>query len=856
MVINSDIYNINKYMEEVKKKFTGLDDTTLAISTFGYLGEVHSNILQNAIVMSSEYSNEAIAVKAKFEKNIITHALGLGINKIYATPASMQVILFFPEDDLIKNMKNDVFTFDKDIKIMVGEYEYHVDYDIQITKNKLPTGDYTFTALYDMSKKNYMSNITSPYLPPIGVARQTGINLIVVTCIIRQVENKKYYKKLLSTNPLENKIIGFEFSSQLAYFDLTVEEAGKTIDLKPIHDGLYDYTATNYCNYTYIDSNTIRVKFNPDSYQPSLNADITVNIYTTKGSECNFEYNKDILLDLISDRFQYDKLFMVVRPISGSLYGVDRKSIDDLKQIIPKEALSRGNITNNQDLQNFFNSLNSDISQMYIYKKIDNQFERAYYAYLLLKSSSNIIPTNTLDVKINRNQFNYIGPTNFVLKSGNAIYYKNTIADILPESQVTAAKINELEKDGNFVYTNPFMCVVNKSPFYVSYYLTIFDYNKLLYFDYINKNSQIQFISSSIRWRREFFTERNIYKLNVEIIQNINTEFNLIVKDDQDNIIGNKIKVAVVMYDKDQNPIGYNIADMISYDDAEKSYQYQFNFITDDGIDNKCRIKIKNTYKPGTIDIGDLYYDSLVSSKIYVLTRDNGNFNREDLDKIIPGLDDYTLTNTYSVVNGIDFYKDYSNILMSTVEVTKNMDTSLIYHISKIPLIKYKYINSEERVKEFIDELEKRRVYIEYCLPILEDSFRIDFKFFNTYGPSRIYDITDSNRINKVNIDMKFRVKFVSATDRTFSTNIINDIKGYVEDISSISDLHVPNIITFITNKYRERLVYFEFIDINGFGPGCQHIYKTTKVSPDTVPEFLNINTSDENLPDITLVVV
>ena len=44
-------------------------------------------------------------------------------------------------------------------------------------------------------------------------------------------------------------------------------------------------------------------------------------------------------------------------------------------------------------------------------------------------------------------------------------------------------------------------------------------------------------------------------------------------------------------------------------------------------------------------------------------------------------------------------------------------------------------------------------------------------------------------------------------------------------DINEINELHIPNIITLITNNYREQLVYFEFLDVNNYGAMCQHLY-------------------------------
>ena len=79
-----------------------------------------------------------------------------------------------------------------------------------------------------------------------------------------------------------------------------------------------------------------------------------------------------------------------------------------------------------------------------------------------------------------------------------------------------------------------------------------------------------------------------------------------------------------------------------------------------------------------------------------------------------------------------------------------------------------------------------------------------------------------------------------------------------MEQIDEVKNLHMPNLITYITTKYREHIVYFEFVDINGYGPGEQHItMDDTYETSSRTPEFLNINTvRDENgneVPDILI---
>ena len=160
--LTSDVYGINSYVNEIKKKFTpDVSEDTLMLGIFGYTGQIFSDMIQNTIVMASEFSNESIPTKAKFEKNIIAHALGLGITDINAVPAKLDVLLTFVEDDIIDWAKARTadgeelpweFIFDKDTPIYIGDYCFHTDYDILIRKVKLnnsgSTDKFAYTAKY------------------------------------------------------------------------------------------------------------------------------------------------------------------------------------------------------------------------------------------------------------------------------------------------------------------------------------------------------------------------------------------------------------------------------------------------------------------------------------------------------------------------------------------------------------------------------------------------------------------------------------------------------------------------------------------------------------------------------------
>ena len=434
--LSSDIFELSDFGNQLAQKYMDdISEETLHMSTFGYLNEINSIMLQNAVVVSGELSNEAIPTRAKFDRNVITHALSVGINDINAKPAVMKVTLFFPEIIAIQNMSNDRLIIDKNIPIYFDDIEFHLDYDLLIYRTKLIDGRYVYSANYIIDRPNPVSNITNPYLPPVWVMNLTKLGTFIgVMCSITQVEYREINTKILSDNMIENKTFSFDYEGQLAAFDLEVKDPdGEVKYLTPLYDGLYDSAIKDYCYYTFVDANTIRIKFNKDVYEPRANSDVTVRLYTSRGTEGNFPTYKNKIqseknnYDVVSKsssgspfdnydsltgvpitinttmRYPYNSLYMLVqqRGDQGSANGENRSSIAMLQKKIPKEALARGSVTNSTDLNNYFNQINTDYSCLKVFRKRDNQLERLYYTYNLIKDTkNNIVPTNTIDLNV------------------------------------------------------------------------------------------------------------------------------------------------------------------------------------------------------------------------------------------------------------------------------------------------------------------------------------------------------------------------------------------------------------------------------------------------------------------------
>ena len=1151
-ILSSDIYDVSTFLDQVRADtIPDLDDTSSMIGIFGYMNEMFSQSLQNTLIVTAETSNEAIPTRAKFTRNVINHAMNLNITDIYAKPASMTMMFYLPikyiENNFVSQTETEKlhnkhrFILDKNCPIFVSNFEFHFDYDIIFTRiEQTRSGDnntvyYVYTAMYDLfesgttivRQENPISTITNPYITTVVQTNINGVDYLGFSASVHQVTLVTREQTILTNNSIENKSITFTFEDQMAAFDIDVTENGKTTHLFPVYEGLLTNSLEDgeWCYYEYLDDHTIRILFNRDSYVPKLNAIVTVNIKQTEGSAGNFTYTEIFRSSLRSEKYNnYNGMYVLVYPLLNGVSngGKDCKSIKDLKRIIPREASSRGAIINTTDLQNFFNSIDDTTCRLYFKKKRDNQFERMYYAYIIMRKNGYVYPTNTLPLRIQQTDFKgFSGNNNLVISPGTPFYYYNHGSDMDNAYCSIEPPVYEegldpydyphpmtVNADGDLVrvfeYISPFLISIDDD-LISSYFMTVMDDDKTFKFVSINTEADIQFVSTNMKLSRKFIYEDDNgeeqtydykYTMAVDVIQNNTSSDYKLVRyhyDEDGNMVFDDIRIKMVMVlyadETDNNPYRYVEAELTEYDD--KIYTFKFTLPTDDLMDLNNRINItgiynakpeafqtreslssshgymcKNTYVKifimadfGT-KAGDVLPNNVVvtpETETIVLFGEDGNGNRTELDSIIPmrediinafldndiyiikqdnngnnvqynvisimrnGVDEngnsymdvvyrynnneqntelailrylrnnknssfvrdvllndndvievlnsynyedysrYTVCNVMSIEDGITFYHDYSSMMRSDITVKQIQATTedgepifkeikrtdalgndyvelkpvylindnntyqYMYTVDRIPMIRNGYLNTEALVQDYIYDLEERRKYITECLYVLEDTFDIDLKFFNTYGPSQMFyynipsaqdylvrvaieelkvlsnivdeDIEENiitkvpygtrlhvtkvrgqwgyitepyvgwvkladttkvvNYIDNVALTFKWALQAESSADKYIASNIVTDIKEYIEDINEINELHIPNIITLITNNYREQLIYFEFLDVNGYGPSCQHLYYDEKISADICPEFLNVATKKDGIdtPEIDITV-
>lgn len=894
-IMSSDIFLATKFVDKLKAKYIDIPEDTLLLSMYGYLSAIFSNLIQNTATMVAEYASEAIPTKAKFEKNVLSHALSLGLKNINATPASISVILAFPEDILKNCMKDEEgnpsnsVILDKDFVFSVGDrklYPYLLDYDVEIRRNILPNGSTVYTAKYLIDGKNPLVDLHNPYLPSLGVINAEGQNMIALQTTLRQMNHSSIYYKLIVDNPLETKTREFSFEDQLAYFYVEVveetDEGMVTHYLEPIYEGLYDYKSTKeYINYIYLDEKTIRLKFNRSSYQPRKNAEVTIHIYTTLGAECNIYLDDpfQIYREIISSRYNYSGLYCMIRSNSSSMYGEDRLNIEKLKELISKEMLARGSYATSTDLVTFFNLVQTENCKIDVYQRVYNQLENIYFAYLLIKYNGVMIPTNTIDLRLRREDFNYTSKDNFILNAGTAFFLPKGSEEAIVVTDLTDEKIANYEDNG-FLYICPYQLVVNKNPFFVSFYNVNLRYERIVYFDYINDTSDLQFIAEHFKvFRNTFNNPNNEFHMQMQYMQNINSDYDLVVFDDYDEIIEVNIKAYAVIYVEDMDgnlqPHRYIEGTLDNFNSEAMIYTFDFKMTTENimaGTSTHMQFETGLKLIGTDVEIAT-YLDRNVIMKFFTFIKVDQDYGRlydtqhdnvfKSADVLFPSLDGWTLTNIYSSSSiGVDIFYDYSDLMTSYVRLDKS-DTELSYFVAKVPVIKKTWYNTEEKSTFFLQMVDYRRRYIQEALNLIDNPFGVNFKLFNTYGASRNFNVNKKENLDKVNISLTFEIKFVTKEEIAILPQIETTIREYIEDVNlGTSELHMPNLITYLTNLYNSSIVYIKFVGMNKYDILWQSIYRNPAV-PDhsfiesqNTPEFININILENDLPDITFNII
>jgi len=872
------------------------DQQALSLSNVGMFGYMNAVMSDNFEAMTNETSvlyNEIFPKKAQLPESILGYAAQYGLEEINATPAVMEFAIAIREDIMLENLIQQdgdaFFIIDKDSEIYVEDIPYMLDYDVKINV-KYRDGKPIYSALYTLGERdkpetiilNPLSEITdktNPYLRITSMKGEDDQTYVYVFVRVRQVAKTLISKTIFNDDFIDYYTFDFDYNGMLADFYVLYKEPNGTKYIQ-LEKRIVDSAPAEkpFCWYQYRDDDTITISFSTmiRHFRPAFNSELVFVVFTTNGERGNFTYTgNNIRIVPKSEIYDYRRVIMLPYKLTESEGGKDNLTFPQIKQQTSLLATTGYNIATAIDLNNYFTSIEKGASRFLFLKKRDDILDRLFSAFVLFRDrNKNIMPTNTMNLKISENQYDLYEESTkrYTLRAGNTFVYDGANRQLRLEKD--PAKL----KNERFVYKNPFTIVMNKVPYSVTYYLNSMDKTYLTDFKYINESAMYNFITNNIRIQRDAINGENKYKITFKMKPNSTVDPNFIAKFDNPDVnkfleaTGNLVVKGIFMDDKEE--IQYHMDfKMVDYSRTQNEASFEGYIETDDYISavNYMRTinsvsKAWETPKQSKI----LIEASKINFGLVVYCKEDDPKYYKGVDQI-PGMETFSVTNMYRVPQQIDIINNMSDIMRSHLEVVPippvdpadPMKNGFYYIIKEVPFVRADYISIKEYTFDFVNQALDVSYLLRRETRRLTNNFSIDYKLYNTFGKSYYFYIKNNPelKLDRVNIDFYIWVKLNpnKMQDEILKNNVKNYIKEYIESINDTENFHVSNLLRKLENDFKD-VLYTEFQHINEYAPDVQTIEKQFPLNSvdypelvrNFVPEYLCIDKTYHNSVQVT----
>lgn len=883
-IINMDTYSLqDEWLEKVAENHFNVEEQNmLRVGLLGYINEVMSNITEDSGHMTNIYYNEIIPIRANLPETIYSNASLVNYEDFNATPAETFITLAIKKEHLIEKSivkpshrefyisKNSYFKID-------GKYKFMLDHPIIITIkdyfNDNGTKDWIFTPRYDLTKSNTKNIMSAPYINSF-INKMYDDEFLFLNVKVSQIEYRRQIINVYSSNIIDNLTFRVNYSGQLSHFKIYYKESedSKMETITPYFMDNLNPSDEYFCFYKYLNSNTYEIFFSPfgSYFRPDIGSQLIVDTYTTLGTEANFTYTGDNVIfyfepdpdtnESYSINYTGTTSFAITN--TASVGGENIKSLDEVKKRVVEEFSLRNSIITENDLNIFFNRFNEN-SSIYFVKKRDDIIQRLFSAFILFKDENgNILPTNTVTTHVDQDDIDVYSDSQkvFMVKAGRQfesvdgsnIRY-NIVTDKLSSDEVMT---NEAIKE-KFYLSNPFLTRYSFNPVKTSYYFNSVDDVYPIKYTYMNKNSFHEFAINDVVIKRNALMD-DIYNIEFELTTNISVD-KILEKDPDTGVRKDTGEIKMKgIFKVGTKTLGYIDFKPIGVFPEKGKVKYKAILRTTDFIDLEEMIEIENSIKIEEGGLGRIVPSMFLPCEN--LTLEICCFHRTIIEQngvqrlqTLEELSGYSLVNLYETEQHIKLFTNLDSVINSKLVISDNGKGDYIFRTTSVPMVKYNYVisNKPENIfksfKSYINLINENMYR-------LENNFDIDIKFYNTYGKSIWFTLSDGKNkipLDRTNITLNLRIKTNIPIEGADITNIKNFITDYIErvNIGNNSSIYISNIIRELEDNF-DFIVFVQFNGINDHGPSYQviqnelpDIYKMDRlVLQDYVPEFINVN--------------
>lgn len=525
------------WLQEIAPNYFDLNDVNnYQLGIFGYINEVMANITEDAHHAINIARREFYPVAAEYKQSLFKMATLQKIELPMVKPATTNAILVIPEKEIMdrSTYSNGIYTcvIDNTMKIMADAIPFLLDYPIIIISKK-SGNSWIHTSHYDINVSNSLNTTSNKYIVNKTIT-ENGVKYLLLAVTLRQVELTPINDIIIKDSIIDTITMDFNFTGDLANFEVFYKENNTSAEIqlkKVLRGGIMHQSP--FCYYELINNNVIRLTFPKNAYfTPAFNSEIRLDVYTSLGENGMFDVFKGSLIcTMNSEKYPYNNTMTITGLINGRCSGGRSKITDEeFRRKILDAYATNNTITTSNDLQIYFDSVAADISlnnrnKIQFIKKRDDALIRLFGAYSLLKDAyDNVVPTNTVNIEVKKSDLADIDDANVkrvFIKPGSIFEYKPNVDGsvvhntILSKEHKIMDDLDIYEDNSKFLFTNPFLISINLNPNVIGYYLNSFNSIIPVDYSYVNDNTLIQFIASTLKIDRNAMAGENFYKFSI-----------------------------------------------------------------------------------------------------------------------------------------------------------------------------------------------------------------------------------------------------------------------------------------------------------------------------------------------------
>lgn len=891
-------FDIKEYIQQelVPAAFPQIPMNKLNLGFTGVVSEYMSQAIEDVQGEASLMLNEAFITKAVLPSSIYADAAVYELGYRFATPSVCSFAIEIWLDDIINNAEPVSHTstyryvVDRDTKVVLGDNEYKFDYDINIDYTFI-NGKKVYNVYYDMTEKNSISNITNKFIKHQVTNNGWMVLFIDMKEFDRTVDQVSITDNIITTN----SDIKITWLKQIAGIDVVyITPQGQRLPMK-VKPEYTNEEVEPFCWYHFTDDNEISLSFSSNAgyWSPEFNSKIEYTIYTTLGKKGNFtsyDRNSGVPVKKVGERYPYNaETEMVALCYSGSTRGTDRGDIEQLRNDIIVARNTVDVLSTDRDLDLWFENFGKVYgSKAKFFKRRDDPSGRLFSQFLAIMDDTYIYPTNTLGIKVNQNEFDYVNSVNgdnqeFIIKPGHLWEYdgesRNTLKMIEGTdgmAMITDDAIPTIGTDRPYMFVNPFFIKIHKNPTTSVLYNYLINHTSWPENDPVSTECFYQFQLATFSIERTISAKyNNMYHLEVVCVPVVTTDSSIKYIEgigDDYPVANNNMRLILITRTNEDGETGYIEMTPTEIRDGG-AYVFTTDIAVYDNIRSDMMLEVDLDRTPDMkslitegIRVGKVFMDSQETSFHFaVMMKDESAGTPIYNDNRYEG---YVIANRFHNANrDLTLYKAMG-MMRSMITFSGSNDNYTI-NMSLIPFLRYDIPLDDEKMAYFTQAFTEQYAKMEPVLSKLDGNSFLDIKLYNTYGRSNNYYIgpeegVPSLKDSTILLDNVYvRVNLIiSVYDRSMYTQTVNEIMNkIIECFNGLNsddntDLYVSDIIHDIIES-NPNVRYLRFIGFNNYDANKQCIFvkfhDISDLNTDTlmtlVPEMIR---ADENSIFIT----